>query len=160
MQIHTPRRNGTHSSFQWHTWHFDGFDTVKEIRQNDILFDTERDGDGNPFYIYRPQFNEKNWVPGKNSFDSWVSLEKGNSDHLTGKDIGFERFDVKEELKYWGDFQTKELDLAGYRIDAVKHINADYIREWVGHLRATQRNNLFAAAEYIASDTRPPHNYI
>lgn len=93
-----------------------------------------------------------------------MSLEKGNFDYLTGNDIDFDRFDVKEEIKYWGRWITDSLDLDGYRIDAVKHIDADYIREWIGDVRANSENgkrkNLFALGEYIAGDTQPLHDYI
>lgn len=34
-------------------------------------------------------------------------------------------------MKYWGYWLAQELELDGVRLDAVKHINADYMREWL-----------------------------
>ncbi len=150
---HSERR-GTHSTFKWETKHFDSVDTVANIRQGGKEFN-----DGNK-YIYRFLFNEPNYIPQNKGFESWVSLEKGNYDYLTGCDIDYGRYDVREELKFWGQWFVKELNLDGVRLDAVKHINADYIREWLGHIRAKAGKNLFAVAEYIAGDTSPLHNYI
>ncbi len=87
-------------------------------------------------------------------------MEKGNYDYLTGCDFDYGRFDVREEMKYWGEWLVKELNLDGIRLDAVKHVNADFIQEWLGHVRWKAGKNLFAVAEYIAGDTGPLHNYI
>jgi alpha-amylase len=63
-------------------------------------------------------------------------------------------------MKAWGEWFIKTFNLDGIRLDAVKHISADYMREWIGHVRYTSGKNLFAVAEYISSTTGPLHNYI
>ncbi|MGK7953548.1 MAG: alpha-amylase [Xenococcaceae cyanobacterium] len=146
-----------YSDFEWQVWHFDGFDSVKTIRQNGAEWEQK---DESRKYIYFPLFNNPGWNPPEKSFEEWVSLEKGNYDYLTGNDLDYGRFDVREEMKYWGRWITKELGLDGFRIDAVKHISADFIREWIGDVRASANQNLFAAGEYIAGDTTPLHDYI
>ncbi len=146
-----------YSDFEWQVWHFDGFDTVNKIRQNGVEWEQN---DESRSYLYFPLFNNPGWNPPEKSFEEWVSLEKGNYDYLTGNDLDYGRFDVREEMKYWGRWITKELKLDGFRIDAVKHISADFIREWVGDVRASANQNLFTAGEYIAGDTTPLHNYI
>lgn len=127
---HSERR-GKYSSFQWRAKHFDSVDTAAEIRQNDRVFHDPKDK-----YIYRFLHNELGYRPADKSFDSWVSTEKGNDDYLTGCDFDYGRYDVREEMKYWGAWFAKELALDGVRLDAVKHISADYIREWLGHVRS------------------------
>ncbi|MEM9537057.1 MAG: alpha-amylase [Cyanobacteria bacterium P01_A01_bin.3] len=150
-----PARGGIHSSFRWSVWHFDGFDSVSRIRQNGSEWSQDSRA-----YLYFPLFNGFDWIPNTKSFDEWVSLEKGNYDYLTGNDLDFDRFDVREEIKYWGRWITQELNLDGFRIDAVKHISADFIREWIGDVRASEGRDLFVAGEYIAGDTQPLHSYI
>ena len=150
-----PARGGKYSSFNWHVWHFDGFDSVQTIRQNGNQWNNDSRG-----YIYFPLFNGFGWIPSEKNFEEWVSLEKGNFDYLTGNDLDYDRFDVREEIKYWGRWITQELGLDGFRIDAVKHISADFIREWVGDVRASKGQDLFVAGEYIAGDTNPLHSYL
>lgn len=152
-----PARSNKYSSFKWQVWHFDGFDSVKTIRQDGAEWSQQ---DESKSYLYFPLFNNPGWNPPEKSFESWVSLEKGNYDYLTGNDLDYDRFDVREEIKYWGQWLVDELDLDGFRIDAVKHISADYIREWVGHVRAKTSKSLFTVAEYIAGGTTPLHDYI
>lgn len=150
-----PDRNEQYSSFKWYSRHFDSVDWAAKIRQNDIEFN-----DPPNKYIYRYLFNEEPYNPQLKRFAAWVSLEKGNYDYLTGCDLDYGRYDVREEMKYWGAWLAQELDLDGVRLDAVKHINADFLREWLGHVRWSTGKNLFAVSEYIAGDTVPLHAYI
>ncbi|MGK7893047.1 MAG: alpha-amylase family glycosyl hydrolase [Xenococcus sp. (in: cyanobacteria)] len=94
-----PARSGKYSSFEWQVWHFDGFDSVKKIRQNGAEWEQK---DESRSYLYFPLFNNPGWEPAEKSFEEWVSLEKGNYDYLTGNDLDYGRFDVREEIKYWG----------------------------------------------------------
>ena len=148
-------RGGAYSSFRWSARHFDSVDTAAEIRQNGATFQDPQDK-----YIYRFLFNELGYSPQQKQFSEWVSLEKGNYDYLTGCDLDYDRYDVREEMKFWGSWLVKELDLDGVRLDAAKHIGADYMREWLGHIRWKSGKPLFAVAEYIAGGTEPLHGYI
>lgn len=148
-------RAGVYSSFRWESKHFDSVDAVEKIRQNGNEFNDPQDK-----YIYRYLHNELNYVPSDKEFENWVSLEKGNYDYLTGADLDYNRYDVREEMKYWGAWCVAELGLDGIRADAVKHFTADYMREWLGHVRAQHQADLFAVGEYIAGDTQPLHDYI
>lgn len=150
----SPREN-RYSSFPWNVRHFDSIDTTHEIRQNGQTF-TEPGGK----YIYRFIYNEAGYDPQLKNFEKWVSLEKGNYDYLTASDLDYGRFDVREEMKYWGEWFTKEVGLDGLRLDAVKHISAGYIREWLGHVRAKTGKSLFTVGEYIAGGSSELHNYL
>jgi alpha-amylase len=138
-------RTNKYSSFQWSSRHFDSVDTAAQIKQNGNIFN-ERGGK----YIYRFIANESGYNPQFKNFEKWVSLEKGNYDYLQDSDFDYGRFDVREEVKFWGQWFTKEIGLDGLRLDAVKHISAGYIREWLGHVRAQTGKPLFAVGEYIA----------
>lgn len=150
-----PGRRGELSQFEWGARHFDSVDRVKEIRQDGSSF---MDPDGR--YIYRFLHNELGYQPPDKAFGTWVSLEKGNYEFLTGADIDFGRDDVRQELKDWGTWITKTIGADGVRLDAVKHYTADYGREWVGHVRAHVGRPLFVVGEYISSDTEPLHSYL
>jgi alpha-amylase len=149
-----PERGGKYSSFQWASRHFDSVDTAAQIRQNGNVFTEDSK------YIYRFLYNEAGYNPEKKNFERWVSLEKGNFDYLQDSDLDYGRYDVREEMKFWGQWFVKEFGLDGCRLDAVKHISAGYIREWVGHVRAQMGKNLFTVGEYIAGDPGTLHNYL
>lgn len=147
-------RHGQYSTFTWDTRHFDSVDTEVEIRQNGHTF-TEKEE-----YIYRFLYNEEGYKPHKKNFERWVDLEKGNFDFLTSCDFDYGRHDVREEMKAWGEWFVREFNFDGVRLDAVKHISAGYVREWLGHVRHRIGKNILAVAEYIAGNTATLHWYI
>lgn len=149
-----PERGDTYSSFTWDARHFDSVDAAYELRQDGESFSEQ----GN--YIYRFLYNEAGFDPHIKNFERWVSLEKGNFDFLTSCDFDYGRRDVREEMKAWGEWFVKEFDLDGVRLDAVKHISAGFIREWVGHVRYKRGKDLFAVAEYISGTTDTLHWYL
>jgi alpha-amylase len=150
-----PERSNQYSSFKWSSRHFDSVDTTSQIKQNGNVF-TESGGK----YIYRFVFNEPHYNPQTKNFEKWVSLEKGNYDYLQDSDIDYGRFDVREEMKFWGTWFADKVGLDGFRLDAVKHISAGYVREWLGHTRAKAGNPFFTVGEYIARDTSTLHSYL
>lgn len=151
-------RENRYSSFTWRVRHFDSFDTAASIRRPGVPGEFT---DPQDKYIYRLIYNEQNFDPQvKASHEQWVSLEKGNYDYLTGCDMDYGRWDVREEMKWWGEWLVRELDLDGVRLDAVKHFSADFAREWLGHVRARTGKDLFAVGECLESTTPPLHSYL
>lgn len=143
-----PGRNNQYSDFQWEAKHFNGIDTPISIRQNGSEFNDPANK-----YIYRFLYNESGYNPPVKMWDRHVSEEKGNYDYEMGCDLDFDRYDVREEIKYWGKWLTDELDLDGFRIDTIKHVNANYTREWLGHVRYfTGKPDFFAIGEYYTED--------
>ncbi|MFP3422745.1 alpha-amylase family glycosyl hydrolase, partial [Bacillus sp. SIMBA_161] len=65
------------------------------------------------------------------AWDSEVSGENGNYDYLMYADVDFEHPEVRQEMKNWGKWYADSLGLDGFRLDAVKHINHSYLKEWV-----------------------------
>lgn len=153
-----PERANQYSSFKWLSRHFDSVDTVITIRSGGNDF-TETGGKDGKF-IYRFVYNEPGYDPQVKDFEKWVSLEKGNYDFLQDSDFDYGRFDVREEMKYWGAWFAAKASLDGFRLDAVKHISAGYVREWIGHTRAKAKRPFFAVGEYIVGDTTTLHNYL
>ncbi|MEP6651918.1 MAG: hypothetical protein ABJA82_01080 [Myxococcales bacterium] len=115
-QVPYPGRRGELSQFEWRARHFDSLDRVNDIRQDGSSF---KEPDGR--YIYRFLHNEAGYQPPDESFGTWVSLEKGDYEFLTGADIDFGRADVRRELRDWGAWIAKTIGADGVRLDAVKH---------------------------------------
>lgn len=154
----------------WKSRHFDAVDAVTEIRQNGISF-TKADGtfvtheDENKKYLYRFLFNGDDITdpPDKQDkeFDFLTRQLGRNQDYLLHSDLDYGRLDVREEMKTWGEWVTRKLDLDGFRLDAVKHISSAFIREWIGHVRANIGKDLFVVGELLdENSTAPLHEYI
>jgi len=150
-----PKRAGKYSTFEWRARHFDSVDTTDSIRQGGNTFKEP----GQP-YIYRFLHNELGYDPQDKAFGTWVSLEKGNYEFLSDVDIDFGRYDVREELKYWGAWLVDTIGADGLRLDAVKHYTANYAREFTGHVRARSGKSLFTVGEYIDGGTEALHAYL
>jgi alpha-amylase len=154
-------RASEHSCFQWHARHFDSVDTAALIRQGASTFNDAPDETGSSRYIYRFICNEQNYHPPvKPGFDHWVSREKGNYDYLTGADLDYARCDVREEMKHWGRWLLSFAGFDGFRLDAAKHIDANYLREWIGDVRASSSKRVFCFAEWLSGDVSHLHRFL
>ena len=102
-----PGRKGKYSDFTWNWKHFDGIDWDQDRAKNAIF-----------------KFAGKDW---DNEVDS---TELGNYDYLMGADVDFDNYEVREELIRWGKWYTEIADLDGYRLDAVKHINKYFFKDF------------------------------
>lgn len=133
-----PGRGDRYSSMKWHWWHFDAVD-----------YDNRNQ---NERYIYR--------LEGK-SFDRSVSREYGNFDFLMYADLDMEHPEVKEELKLWGNWIINEFGFKGARIDAVKHIDFNFLNEWLDHIKRNENaSNFFAVGEFFTRHTDRLHWFI
>ncbi|MFD2673608.1 alpha-amylase [Marinicrinis sediminis] len=134
-----PGRGNTYSSFKWRWYHFDGTDWNQNTQQSGK--------------IYKFRGTGKNW-------DWEVDTENGNYDYLMGADVDVDHPDVANELRNWGVWYANTLNLDGFRIDAVKHIKFDFLKNWLNHVRSTTGKSLFSVAEYWNGDMGKLNNYL
>lgn len=133
-----PGRAGKYSNFTWGWQHFTATD-----------FD-QRTGRSS---IYR--------IVGENkSFSENVDHELGNYDYLMFADIDYHHPDVVKETLAWGKWLCDELALDGMRLDAVKHINEDFIELFVKTVRDYCARPFFTVAEYWKDDTNLLRRYL
>ena len=123
-------RNNKYSDFKWHWYHFNGTD-YNNINQKTAIYKMTGDG--------------KNW-------DQGVDDENGNYDYLMFANIDYERGDVVEEMKRWGVWVANELNLDGFRLDAIKHINNNFIEEFLKEVRRVRGEDFYAVGEYWKGD--------
>lgn len=121
-----PGRQGKYSSFVWHWHHFTATDT-----------DAKRDNIG----IFKIQSEGKEWSHN-------VDSENGNYDYLMYANIDYHHPDVINEMKNWGLWVVNELNLDGFRLDAVKHINTDFIRDFIHTIRSRYGADFYFVGEY------------
>ena len=110
-------RKDKYSDFKWHWYHFSGtgFDDAKK-----------RSG------IFQIQGEGKAW-------SERVDNENGNYDFLLCNDIDLDHPEVVTELNRWGKWVSKELNLDGMRLDAIKHMKDKFIAQFLDVSRAQGR---------------------
>ena len=131
-----PGRKKKYSDFEWNWTHFDGIDYNDKTKEHAIF-----------------KFINKEWA-------NEVDEEFGNFDYLMGADIDFQNEEVREELLRWGNWYIETTDVDGFRLDAVKHINAEFYEQWLKELRKDLKEELFAVGEYWSGDVSKLHRYI
>ncbi len=118
-----PGRNGKYSELQWHWWHFSASDL------------NTLDHDMKAVFLFE----------GK-SFGHEGSIV-GNIDYLLGCNIDLKSPDVRQELIHWGEWYLETTGIDGFRIDALQHLDFEFITGWINHLRSISGKNLFAVGE-------------
>jgi alpha-amylase len=124
-----PGRNGRYSEFKWDFQCFSGVDYDHRTGETALFSIQNQYGDG---------------------WEEVLDQENGNYDYLMLSDIDFRNPAVREELKAWGVWMYETLGFDGFRLDAIKHMPADFYNEWLDHIRAATQKELFTVGEYWA----------
>ncbi|CAE6414982.1 unnamed protein product [Rhizoctonia solani] len=124
-------RGGTYSSLKWSHPHFTGVDYDHITKTKGVFKIAE---------------------PGRKGWSHRVDKELGNYDYLLGTDIDFRHPDVRRDLMDWGVWVLEQTGAAGFRLDACKHIDRKFLREWLMNARNTHGQQLFAVGEFWNSD--------
>lgn len=133
-----PGRGDKYSSFKWHWYHFSGTD-YNEANQKKAIYEIVSDG--------------KSWS--KN-----VDRENGNYDYLMFADIDFGHPEVVKEMIHWGLWVSRELQLDGMRLDAIKHMNDQFIKHFLESIRANRGKQFYAVGEYWKNDKSSLETYL
>lgn len=133
-----PGRKETYSAFKWHWYHFSG---------------TEMDDAQRKTGIYRIIGENKYWSRG-------VDSENGNYDFLLGNDIDLKHPEVINELNHWGIWVSKELNLDGMRLDATKHMDNQFIKQFLEAVRKEKGDPFYAVGEYWKGDLETLDSYL
>lgn len=131
-----PGRGETYSNFKWNWTHFHGIDWDENTATAAIY-----------------KFYGKHW-------DESVDKENGNYDYLMGADIDLNNVDVVNELKKWGKWYLDTTLVDGFRLDAVKHIRAEFYPDWLQEVSKNTDKKLFAVGEYWSSNISTINEYI
>ncbi len=125
-----PGRGDQYSAFKWNFEHFNGTDY--DARQN-------RTG------IFRILGENKHW--NENVDDGF-----GNYDYLMFADIDYNHPKVREEMIKWGEWLVDTLQCGGLRLDAIKHINHDFIKEFVNAIYRKVGDSFYIVGEFWNSE--------
>lgn len=128
-------RKGKYSSFQWNSSCFKATDSVV----------------GRPGGIYL--FEGKKW-------DDLVSREQGNFDYVMGVDVDTSAPYVRDELTAWGRWMIAKTGIDGFRLDAVKSIDAAFFPDWLQKMRKYKGLPAYAVGEYWSGNVQDLKNYL
>ena len=133
-----PGRRGKYSDFTWNYNHFSGVD-----------YDQLSGSTG----IYRIEGNNKGW--------SWsVDGEKGNFDYLMFADIDHNNGEVRKDIFNWAKWFIDELNVDGFRYDASKHIDSNFINDLNLYIQQNIKSDFYSFGEYWKSDLGQLENYM
>lgn len=133
-----PGRGDRYSSFKWGFEHFNG---------------TDCDARSGKQGIYRIVGEGKSW-------NDKVDDAFGNYDYLMFANIDYGHPRVREEMIAWGKWLAETTGCAGYRLDAVKHIASDFIREFTEAVHESRGDSFFIVGEFWNSDPEACRQYL
>ncbi|NPD91490.1 alpha-amylase [Xylanibacter muris] len=133
-----PGRGEKYSDFKWHWFHFSGTDYNERDKKTGI---------------YQIVSEGKAWSVG-------VDNENGNYDYLMFSDIDLDHPDVIADLKHWGIWVTKETKIDGMRLDAIKHMNDKFTKQFLEAVRAECGAGFYAVGEYWIEDIETMEGYL
>jgi len=133
-------RQGKYSKFQWNWTHFSGIDFNQANKKR---------------AIYMIKGLNKGWVDNDD-----VDSEKGNYDYLMYANVDYKHPDVKEEIKRWSEWYIEETGIDGFRLDAVKHIDSEFIDEFIKNILQKFGDDFYLVGEYWEKKYRTLENYL
>ena len=133
-----PGRNKKYSEFEWNHTLFSGVD------YDNLTGKTA---------IYKIAGENKGWAEN-------VDSEHGNYDYLMNADVDYSHPEVRNEIINWGKWVVNELNLDGFRMDAVKHISEDFIKEFLIEVRKVYGEKFYSVGEYWKDDLDTLKTYL
>ncbi len=135
-----PGRNNTYSDFQWHWQHFSGTD-----------YDAKNEETG----IFMILGENKGWADNES-----VDSEHGNYDYLMFTDIDYKHPDVAAHVRDWLKWFVDTTGVTGLRLDAIKHIDQNFMRELMQHTKTLYGDEFYVFGEYWHGDFDIKDDYL
>ena len=133
-------RNGAYNDFHWHWYHFTGTD-----------YDASRNKNG----IYQIQGDNKGWAHG-----DLVDNENGNYDYLMYADLDFKHPEVIQNIYDWADWFIETTGVTGFRLDAVKHIDSFFMRNFIRDIKEKYGQDFYVFGEFWNPDKEANLDYL
>jgi alpha-amylase len=97
--------------------------------------------------IYQFVENGKHWA-----YD--VGKLFGNADYLMLQNLDYTSEALVKETNDWGKWITKDLNLTGFRLDAVQHFSYHFADKWCKDLQKSAGKNMFFVGEFWNGDVK------
>lgn len=132
-------RGDKYSDMKWHWYNFSGTTANPDPDHVDKIYKIIGEG--------------KSWSEG-------VDDENGNYDYLLGNDLDLDHPDVIQDLLRWGMWVSKEINLDGMRLDAIKHMEDKFVKNFLDTVRASRGGDFYAVGEYWKGDFDSLEEYL
>ena len=133
-------RHKAYNDFEWHWYHFTGTD-----------FDNRTGKTG----IYEIQGDNKGWAD-----DDLVDDENGNYDYLMYADLDFKHPEVVQNIYDWADWFIETTGIEGFRLDAVKHIDSFFMKNFIRDIKEKYGDDFYVFGEFWKNDEEAVDNYL
>ena len=133
-------RNKAYNDFEWHWYHFNGTD-----------FDAKRNKSG----IYLIQGDNKGWAE-----NDLVDNENGNFDYLMYANLDYKHPEVIENIYSWVDWFVQTTGVLGFRMDAVKHIDSFFMRNFIRDVKEKQGQDFYVFGEFWNAKEEDNNTYL
>ena len=133
-------RQNTYNDFHWHWYHFTGTD-----------YDAKRRKSG----IYLIQGDNKGWAQ-----EELVDNENGNYDYLMYADLDFKHPEVVQNIYDWADWFIQTTGVTGLRLDAVKHIDSFFMRNFIRDMKEKYGQDFYVFGEFWNPDKDANLDYL
>lgn len=124
-----PGRQGKYSHFIWDHQCFSGIDIITQNGE-------KKEG---IFKIHNEYGTD--WTDA-------VSHQFGNYDYLMGADIEYRNPYVVQEMKNWIQWYFETTKVDGIRLDALKHISSDFLKEWITYIKTELDPDCYILGEF------------
>ncbi|PSK51811.1 Alpha-amylase 1 [Elsinoe australis] len=149
IHYYFPGRGDTYSALKWHWQHFNGTDWDQRAQKNAI------------FKVVDPPMPEeqRQSVRGRRTKDWAIDVddENGNADYLMFSNIDHSNPEVRQDLLNWGRWMVHDVQVDGFRLDAVQHFSLDFTRQWTKDVQAqgsTLGKDVMVVGEFWQPDAR------
>ncbi|KXT78815.1 alpha-amylase [Streptococcus sp. DD13] len=133
-------RRKVYNDFQWHWYHFTGTD-----------YDAKTGKSG----IYQIQGDNKGWA-----HTGLVDSENGNYDYLMFADIDFKHPEVIQNLYDWASWFIQTTGIKGFRLDAIKHIDAFFMNNFIRDIKDQFGPDFYVFGEYWSGELEDNEQYL
>lgn len=125
-----PGRNGEYYPSTWDWTYFDGVD-----------------------------YNAQNGTEGRWIF-SGKTWDNCSEDYLMGADVDYQDHRVIEEINTWGQWIINDVDFDGFRLDAIKHVDNDFVNQWLDVVQSGTGKDVFFVGEAWITNVGDLVNYL
>ena len=133
-------RQKAYNDFEWHWYHFNGTD-----------FDAKRNKNG----IYLIQGDNKGWA-----HNDLVDNENGNFDYLMYANLDYKHPEVIENIYEWADWFVETTGVQGFRMDAIKHIDSFFMRNFIRDVKEKQGQDFYVFGEFWNAKEEDNNTYL
>lgn len=124
-----PGRQGKYSDFIWDHQCFSGIDIINVNGE-------KKEGVFKIHNEYGTEWTDK------------VSHQSGNYDYLMGADVEYRNPHVVQEMKNWIRWYLDVTRVDGIRLDALKHISSDFLKEWSTYIKTELSPDCYILGEF------------